>query len=382
MFAHNKNAIKINNSNKHTQVFNRKIHCLGVKYHNNGKRIRAKVIHIIAIEWGNVFRYSLFYIALFFVVLTSACQKSDENINHLNSPNKDSQKRMAVVISTLNNPWFVVLAETARDRAQELGYKATIFDSQNDPAKEASHFENIIASQYNAILFNPTDADGSIANVRKSKVAGIPVFCMDREINATDAATSQILSDNYAGAVKLGQYFVKALDKEGTYIELLGLVGDNNTWNRSKGFHSVVDRYPGLRSVAQQSADFDRAKALDVTASILQAHPNIDAVFAGNDAMAMGAYQALVASNKTEQVKVFGFDGADDAINLIAEGKMTATAMQFPKVMARTAAQSADAYINGKRDFPQKIPVSVELVNHANVTRYIDLADTANHDRP
>ena len=205
-----------------------------------------------------------------------------------------------MVVSTLNNPWFVVLAETARDRARELGYEATIFDSQNDPSKETEHFENIIASGYQAILFNPTDADGSIANVRKAKAADIPVFTMDREVNATDAAVSQILSDNYSGAVAIGQYFVKQVGKTGTYVELLGLVGDNNTWNRSKGFHSVVDRYPGLEMVAQQSADFDRAKALEVLEAVLQANPDIDAVFCGNDAMAMGAYQALVAAGKAD----------------------------------------------------------------------------------
>jgi len=280
--------------------------------------------------------------------------------------------RVAVVISTLNNPWFVVLAETARDSAKDLGYEAVIFDSQNDPAKESEHYDNIIASGYSAILFNPTDADGSIANVRKAKAADIPVFCMDRELNATDAAVSQILSDNYSGTVAIGQYFVKQLGKTGKYIELLGLVGDNNTWNRSKGFHSVVDRFPGLEMVAQQSAGFDRAKALEVTESLLQAHSDIDAVFAGNDAMAMGAYQALVAAGKDKHVKVFGFDGADDVVKLIAEGKIAATGMQFPKLMAKTAAQSADAYIKGKRDFTQKTPVAVELVTQENVSNFGD----------
>jgi ribose transport system substrate-binding protein len=280
--------------------------------------------------------------------------------------------KIAVVISTLNNPWFVVLADTARDRAKELGYEAVEFDSQNDPAKEAAHFENIIASGYRAILFNPTDAAGSIANVRKAKAAGIPVFCMDREINATNAAVSQILSDNYSGCVALGQYFVKQVGETGKYIELLGIVGDNNTWNRSKGFHSVVDRYPGLKMVAQQSADFDRAKGLEVLESLLQAHADIDAVFCGNDAMAMGAYQALVAAGKADKVRVFGFDGADDVVKLIAEGKIVATGMQFPKLMARTAAESADRYIKGERNFPQKTPVAVELVTKENVMKFGD----------
>ncbi|MEI6193428.1 MAG: D-ribose ABC transporter substrate-binding protein [Verrucomicrobiota bacterium] len=282
------------------------------------------------------------------------------------------KEKIAVVVSTLNNPWFVVLGETAKARAIELGYDATIFDSQNDTAKEASHFENIIASGYKAILFNPTDANGSVANVQKSKAAGIPVFCIDREINSTNAATSQMLSDSYSGCVKLGQFFVKTVGKEGEYAELLGIVGDNNTWNRSKGFHSVVDRYTDLMMVAQQSGEFDRAKGLEVMESILQAHPNIKAVFCGNDAMAMGAYQALVSAGKDKQVKVFGFDGADDVVKSIAEGKIAATGMQFPKTMARKSAEFADEYIKGKRDFPQKVPVPVELVTQENVGKYGD----------
>ena len=290
-----------------------------------------------------------------------------------NAEEKPAAKtKIAVVVSTLNNPWFVVLSEAAKARAIELGYDATVFDSQNDTAKEAAHFENLIAGGYKAVLFNPTDADGSVANVLKAKKENVPVFCMDREINSTDAAVSQMLSDNYSGCQKLGEYFVKTVGKEGKYAELLGLVGDNNTWNRSKGFHSVVDRFPKLVSVAKQTADFDRAKALEVMESILQKDPDIKAVFCGNDAMAMGAYQALVSAGKAEQVKVFGFDGADDVVKLIAEKKIAATGMQFPKVIAQTAAEYADKYIKGERKFEQKVPVKVDLVTPDNVAKYGD----------
>src|SRR5689334_12988576 len=293
-------------------------------------------------------------------------------LGHVISADAADKAKISVVISTLNNPWFVVLGDTAKARAIELGYDATVFDSQNDTAKEAASFENIIAGGYKAILFNPTDANGSVANVQKAKAAGIPVFCIDREINSTNAATSQMLSDSYSGCVKLGQFFVKTVGKEGEYAELLGIVGDNNTWNRSKGFHSVVDRYPGLKMVAQQSGEFDRAKGLEVMESIMQGHPDLKAVFCGNDAMAMGAYQALAAAGKDKQVKVFGFDGADDVVRLIAEKKIDATGMQFPKKMARNAAEFADEYIKGKRDFSQKIPVAVELVTQDNVGKYGD----------
>jgi ABC-type sugar transport system substrate-binding protein len=280
--------------------------------------------------------------------------------------------QIAVVVSTLNNPWFVVLANTASDRAKELGYAVTIFDSRDDLAQESANFDNIIASRYRAVLLNATDAKGSIANVNRAKAAGIPVFCMDRAIASGDSAVSQILSDNYAGCVDLGEYFVLQVGEKGKYIELLGQATDTNTWMRSKGFHGVVDKHSNLKMVAQESADFDRGKASEVLGSLLQKFPGVDAVFCGNDAMATGAYEALLAAGKAEKVKVFGFDGAENVVKLVAEGKVTATVMQFPKKMAQTAAEYADKYLKGERGIPQRVPVAVDLVTKATVRKYLD----------
>lgn len=279
--------------------------------------------------------------------------------------------RIAVVISTLNNPWFVVLGETAAARARELGYEVTIFDSQNDQKKESEHFDNIIVGKYKAVLFNPTDADGSIAAVKRAFEKDIPTFCMDRELNSNEAAVTQILSDNYTGCVDIGKYFVEKVGEKGAYVEILGLPGDNNTYNRSKGFHSVVDNYPDLKMVAQQTADFDRTRANEVMETLLQQYPDVKAVFCGNDAMAMGAYQALVAADKDKQVMVFGFDGAADVVDAVRDGKILATGMQYPKVMAARAAEYADQYIKGKRDFPRKIPVKVDLVCTETIDRFV-----------
>jgi len=291
-------------------------------------------------------------------------------LSSCNSKKENAPKKIAVVISTLNNPWFVVLGESAAERARELGYEVTIFDSQNNTSKEAEHFENLIAAGYSAVLFNPTDSEGSVSNVKRAKEAEVSVFCMDREINSLDVATSQIISDSFSGCVELGEYFVRQLNKKGKYVELLGLVGDNNTWNRSKGFHSVVDHFPELKMVSQQSADFDRSKAMEVLESIMQSNPDINAVFCGNDAMAMGAYQALVAAGKEKNVMVFGFDGDDDVMNAIADKKVMATVMQSPKQMAKTAAELADQYIKGKRDFSKKTPLAVSLVTQETIKEY------------
>jgi ribose transport system substrate-binding protein len=287
-------------------------------------------------------------------------------LSSCNNHKTEEKPKIAVVISTLNNPWFVVLAESAAENAKKLGYEAKIFDSQNNPATESDNFENLIASGYDAILFNPTDADGSVANILKAKAANIPVFCMDREVNSDDAATSQILSDNYSGCVEIGIEFVKSLHQKGKYVEIIGLVGDNNTWARSGGFHSVVDKFPNLKMVAQQSGDFDRNKAMEVLETIMQANPDIEAVFCGNDAMALGAFQALQAAGKEDKVKIFGFDGASEVVEKIKEKKIVATGMQYPKVMAEYAARYADEYFRGRKNFPQRVPVEVEMITVVN----------------
>ncbi|MGB8225399.1 MAG: D-ribose ABC transporter substrate-binding protein [Sedimentisphaerales bacterium] len=306
----------------------------------------------------------LVIIAAFILSLfTSSCARKAES---------KGNGKIAVVVSTLNNPWFVVLKDAARARAEELGYQVDVFDSQNDTNKESDHFDSIISARYAAILFNPTDAKGSIANVKRAKEAGIPTFCMDREIAENDIAASQILSNNYEGCVALGQYFVEKLNKKGTYVEILGILGDNNTWARSKGFHSVVDKYPDIKKVGEESGEFDRTVANEKMERLLQKYPDIDAVFCGNDAMATGAYEALKAAGKADKVMVFGFDGAQDVIDSIREGKIAATGMQFPKVMAQRAAEMAHEYISkGKRDFQQKVYVDVELVTKENVAKYV-----------
>jgi ribose transport system substrate-binding protein len=104
--------------------------------------------------------------------------------------------------------------------------------------------------------------------------------------------------------------------------------------------------------------------------SILQAHPDIDAVFCGNDAMASGAYQAIASAGKMK-VKVFGFDGAEDVINAIRNGKIEGTGMQFPQLIAEHAAIFADEFFKGRREFPKKMPVAVELVTKKNVLNYL-----------
>ena len=151
-----------------------------------------------------------------------------------NKGNKTGSKKIAVVVSTLNNPWFVFLAKQLQQKQKHWVMKQKSLIRKIILRSKAIILKISLSPVLTLYYLTPTDANGSVANVLKAKAAGIPVFCMDREVNSVDAATSQILSDSYSGAVAIGKYFTQQLNKKGNYVELLGLVGDNNTWASSR----------------------------------------------------------------------------------------------------------------------------------------------------
>jgi len=225
------------------------------------------------------------------------------------------------------NPFFKAGADSADAAAKALGYETLVLVHDDDPNLQDQHVDQAIALGAKAIILDNAGADASIAAVRKAKDAGIPTFLIDREINETGLAASQIISNNYQGAVLGAEEFVRLVGEEGQYVELLGRESDTNAHVRSQGYHDVLDEYPDLELVAQQSANWSQTEAFDVMETIIQAHPDIKGVISGNDTMAMGAMAALQAAGMTEVV-VVGFDGSQDVMDAIKEGTIAATVLQ------------------------------------------------------
>ena len=155
----------------------------------------------------------------------------------------------------------------------------------------------------------------SAPRTRRSRRSSI-----DREINKTGVAVAQIVSNNAQGAGLGGQEFAKLMGGKGEYAELTGKATDTNAGVRSQGYHGILDQYSGMKMVAQQSANWDQAEALSKTQTILQAHPNIKGIIAGNDTMALGAYAALIAGREAQDIIVAGFDGSPDVVTSILKG--------------------------------------------------------------
>lgn len=267
---------------------------------------------------------------------------------------------LGLSLSTLNNPFFVTLKEGAEEKAGELGVKLIVVDSQDDPAREATNIEDLIQKQVDALLINPTDADAVVPSVKKANGAGIPVFTIDRGA-AGGNIVSHIASDNVAGGKMAGEYLVKILGGKGKVVELEGIAGTSAARDRGKGFNEVAAANPDIEIVARQTANFNRAEGLSVFENILQAHPEIDGVFAHNDEMILGAIQAAEAAGRDDKILFVGFDAVDDAVRAVKEKKLAATVAQQPSQMGILGVQFATDYLNGKT-VEKYIPVPLALV--------------------
>ena len=261
---------------------------------------------------------------------------------------------IVVITPSHDNPFFGAMAEIAVAKAESLGYQTLALVHDDDANKQDELFDTAIA-----------------------KDAGIPVFLVDREITQEGIAVAQIVSNNYQGATLAGEYFVEQMGEAGKYVELTGKDSDTNAQVRSQGYHDVIDEYPDMEMVAQQTANWSQTEGFDVMETILQANPDIKGVIAGNDTMALGAQAALIAAGR-DDVIVVGFDGSDDAIASIVAGELDATALQPVAEMANQAVIQADAYIkNGKSDLPEKQSIDMVLLTPENAGNYERFAPKA-----
>ena len=268
-------------------------------------------------------------------------------------------KKIGLVVSTLNNPFFVDLKEGAEAKAKELGYELVVLDSQNDPAKEVSNMEDISTKGVSLVLLNPVDSDSAAATVQIANNASIPVVTLDRAANGGKVET-HIASDNIAGGKMAGEYIVAQLGGKGNIVELEGIAGSSAARDRGQGFEQGI-KGSNIKVVAKQTADFDRTKGLSVMENILQGNKDIKAVFAQNDEMALGAQKAL-ADAGMKDVIIVGFDATDDAVKAVKEGTMAATVAQQPKLIGSLGIETAIKIIN-KEKVDKFIPVELQLVS-------------------
>jgi erythritol transport system substrate-binding protein len=282
------------------------------------------------------------------------------------------RKLIFIIVPSQDNPYFKTEADAAASRAEALGYRVRVDAHDDDAYRQDNLVDAAIASDAAVLILDNAGADASIAAVRRATKAGIAVFLIDRQIEATGVAKAQIVSDNDQGARLVAAEFARLLNGKGAYAELLGRESDTNAQIRTKGFHAVLDKFPGLKQVAAQSANWSQSEAFQKTETMLEARGEIAGIIAGNDTMALGA-AAAVKTAGLKNVTIVGFDGSPDAIDAIRRGDIQATALQPAVLISRLAVDEADRYLRtgstGKMEL-QVIPC--DLVTKANADDYKD----------
>ena len=274
------------------------------------------------------------------------------------SANALAKESIALVISTLNNPFFVTMKDSAQKEADKLGYDLVVLDSMDNPAKELANVQDLTVKGTRLMLINPTDSDAVGNAVLMANKAKIPVVTLDRVANKGEVV-SHVASDNRLGGKMAGDYIAEKVGNDAKVIQLEGIAGTSASRERGEGFKQAVDAHK-LNILASQPADFDRTKGLNVMQNLLTANPSVQAVFAQNDEMALGALRALQTAGRTD-VLVVGFDGTNDGIKAVNRGVLGATIAQRPDQIGIIGIQTADKILKGEKVDPT-IPVELELV--------------------
>jgi erythritol transport system substrate-binding protein len=280
---------------------------------------------------------------------------------------------ITIIVNDPANPYWLTEGNIAQATAEELGYEATVGAHEGDTNTENTLIDTAIANQSVAIILDPANADGSIGAVRKADAAGIPVFLVNAEINETGLAKAQLVSNNAQGAALGAQEWVSRMGEAGNYVELFGAPSDNNAQTRSNGFTSVISQYPDLVKLGEEVANWDRTEGRDSTQTLMQAHPDLQGLIAGNDEMALGAIAALKEAGRLDGVVVGGFDGGPDAVDAVRAGEMAYTVLQPVAEFSRIAVEMADDYIqNGTEPEAEKQSFDCILITSDNVDNMVE----------
>lgn len=285
------------------------------------------------------------------------------------APAANDRKTVALVLKTLNHPFFVDMRRGAQDAADRLGVTLQVqaADREIDVDKQMQIVENLLQTGIDVLAITPSGSREIVSALVKAKNANVPIVIVDTRLDAKAAADAGVQpqtfigSDNYEGGKLAGEYVVGSSGGKARVGILEGIPGHETADSRLRGFRDAVAKAPGITIAASQPANWERDQGFNVFQNMLQAHADIDTVFAASDLMALGAIEAIAAAGKAGRIRVVGFDALDDAKKAIEAGTMAATVAQFPYDMGKTAVESAVKILAGEK-LPADIMVKLEMV--------------------
>lgn len=312
----------------------------------------------------------------------AACSSSSKSSSSGSGSNGNGNgnKTADLVISTLNNPFFVSLKNGAAAQAKKDGYSLTIQNANNNDSTELNFVTTDLVKKPGVLILDPTSSSAAAAAVKQANSASIPVVAFDRQPNS--GSLKAFVGYNAIDAGKrAADALAKAIHDKGDVVEIEGILGTNVAQDRHKGFQLEIAKYKNIHVVASQAADFDQATALNVMTNILQAHPTIQGVYAANDEMALGVIAALKSRNLAGKVAVVGNDGIEQALADVQNGLLTATNAESPYAEGQRVADLANDVLQSKKIPQASTTLEGQIVTKANLKAYakhlVSIGDSA-----
>ena len=306
-------------------------------------------------------------------MLASGCNRGDKSAGGATGSGAGGgsadKPTVALVVKTLNNPFFIDMQKGAEEAAKKAGVTLVVQAAERevDVERQMQIIENLIERKVNALCITPSGSREIVPVIVKANKAKIPVIIVDTRADEKALAAAGgkvetfIGSDNYDGGKIAGAFLAEKLGGKGNVAVLEGIPGHETGDSRLRGFREAIAKSPGIKIVASQPANWERDQGFNVFQNILQANPNINGLFTCSDLMALGAMEAIAAAGKTGKIVVVGFDALPEARAAIQKGTMAATVAQFPMRMGATAVENAAKLLRGEK-IEAFTPVSIELV--------------------
>ncbi len=296
----------------------------------------------------------------------TSCQRGGEQAG-------GGRQRIALVMKTANNPFFIEMQKGAEEAAKRLNVELVVQAAERevDVEKQMQIVENLIQTRVAALCVTPSGSREIVPAIDKANRANIPVVIVDTRVDAKALAESGgkvatfIGSDNYEGGKIAGEFLAKRLGGKGKVAVLEGIPGHETGDSRLRGFREALKASLGVEIVASQTANWERDQGFNVFQNILQSHPDVQAVFACSDLMALGAVEAIAAAKKTGQIAVVGFDATSEARDAIVKGSMDASVAQSPAQMGALAVENAVKLLKGEQVTPEFV-VPIKLITKEN----------------
>jgi ribose transport system substrate-binding protein len=288
--------------------------------------------------------------------------------NRGTSTQTGAEPKVAFVMKTLNHPFFLDMQRGAQEAASREGIQLVVQAAEReiDVEKQMQIIENLLQTGIRALIVTPSGSREIASAIAKANRADVPVIVVDTRVDPKAAADNKLKiasfigSDNYEGGRQSGEYLAKSTGGKARVAILEGIPGHETGDSRLRGFREAVQQHPGMTIVASQPANWERDLGFTVFQNMLQAHRDIDALFACSDLMALGAVEAIAAAGRSGSIRVVGFDALDDARKMIEAGRMEASVAQSPRDMGRIAVESAARLLRGNTvAADQKVPIAL-----------------------